>query len=139
MQDESTFKVCPGCGRIWPTRASFLADANLELNGYQADFGLLEDGLFCITHTLPHCLSTLAITAREFTDLCTAPRFEERRSNTDECPRLCFDPKELSRCPAHCECAFVRELLNIVRERLDEARQEKSPSGPEDRSCYFSE
>ena len=119
---ETVFKKCPGCGWVWPTRDSFLNDATLSMNGYQADFERLEDGLFLVTHTRGTCWSTLAIVADQFLDMYTGPRYSERKTLTEECPRLCREPTQLSRCKAACECAYVREVVHIVKNRLIDAR-----------------
>ena len=118
---EIQFKTCPCCGASWPTRESFLADSYLRVDGYQSDFELLEEGLFFFTHCTD-CYSTMSVPAREFADLYTGPRYTERKTLTSECPRYCIDKEQLARCDAYCECAFVREVLHIVKNRLDEAR-----------------
>ena len=120
---ESHFKVCPCCGNIWPTREAFLSDGSLELNGYTADFETLEEGLFFITHRRGGCGSTLAIKAREFLDLYTGPRHVERKAQSKECPRYCMEKGQLDRCTVLCECAYVREVLQILKGRFLAAAQ----------------
>lgn len=34
----------------------------------------------------------------------------------DDCPGYCLHADELAPCPASCECAFVRDVLQLVRE-----------------------
>jgi hypothetical protein len=35
---------------------------------------------------------------------------------TEECSEYCLYSEMIDRCPVECECAYVREVLNIVRE-----------------------
>jgi hypothetical protein len=113
---SSCFKTCSCCGQEWPTRGGFLSDATLQVVGYQADFRQLRLGLFLFNHT--RCRTTLGVHAQEFVDLYPGPVFESRRTGTDECPGYCLHPDELARCPVECECAFVREVLQVICTRL---------------------
>lgn len=113
---ESTtteFKKCTFCANIWPDRNEFLADPSVKLVGYQAFFdGDLELGLFLFNHL--KCETTLAIQAKEFTDLYDGPVFSERLANTDRCSEHCMNQSDLQPCPNQCECAYVREVVQIV-------------------------
>jgi hypothetical protein len=117
MTDEVIFKKCPMCRKIWGNRDVFLADDSLELEGYGADFEKLEKGLFYFTHRVPGCFSTMALEAREFISLYTGEKYPDSKMGGDECPRICLDKTKLDRCPAFCENAFVREIIQIIRER----------------------
>jgi hypothetical protein len=48
--------------------------------------------------------------------LYDGPVFEERHVGDDLCPGQCLHQSNLRRCPVHCECAYVREVLHIVHE-----------------------
>ena len=117
MGSESAFKRCPGCFTLWDSRDDFLSDSSLELNGYKADFQKLEYGLFFFTHKVDNCFSTMASEVKDFFDMYTGDTYPERKTLSEECPRYCVDEKQLSRCDALCECAFVREILAIIVER----------------------
>ncbi len=106
------FKKCPTCGFEWPTRDAFLAESNLELIGYQARFEELTAGLFLFNHS---CLTTLAVPAASFHGLYCGPVFAERATGTQQCPGYCLYQDELAPCTAHCECAYVREILQIIK------------------------
>jgi hypothetical protein len=121
-----SFQVCDCCGTIWPTRDAFLSDGNLRVDGYKPNFQTLEEGLFFITHDRDECGATLAIAARNFLGLYGGPRYTERKTFSDECSRYCLDPEKLDRCAALCECAFVREVLQIIGNRLETARTASS-------------
>ncbi len=110
--DQPVFKRCPLCGYPWDCRSSFLADPGIEIIGYQACFKELTAGFFLFNHS---CTGTLAILVEEFEDLYVGPLFAERKTGTDECPEYCLRKEELARCPARCECAFVREIIQLVR------------------------
>jgi hypothetical protein len=87
------------------------------LNGYQADFEKLEYGLFFFTHHHPDCNSTLAIEVVDFWDLYKGPRYLQRRTGAAECPGYCLDKNQLARCDALCECAFVRDLVQVIKHK----------------------
>jgi len=105
------------CSRLWLSRADFLNDPSLELNGYQADFDNLEDGLFYFTHQVAGCFSTLAVKSGSFLDLYTGRRHTERKTGTEVCPGYCLHKEQLERCDAPCECAYVREVVQYIRDR----------------------
>lgn len=104
-------KACPVCGRCWSSREDFLADPDLVYIGYQADFRELTAGLLFFNH---HCKATLAIKVVHFRDLYDGPVFSERKTDTDECPGYCFHRTSVTPCPAQCECAFVREIVQVI-------------------------
>lgn len=109
------FKICPGCFQSWKSREDFLSDPSLELNGYKPDFKELEFGMFLFTHKNGRCLSTMALLVESFVDLYSGVKYKGNKSLSDECPRYCIDEKQLNRCDAICERAFVREVLEIVK------------------------
>ena len=109
------FKKCPNCFEVWQTRDHFISDKQLELNGYKADFENLEDGLFFFTHTKPVCCSTMVISVLDFKDLYTGKIYRERKTGSNECPLYCLNKDQLDRCNAFCECAFVREIIQILK------------------------
>lgn len=106
------FKKCPLCGFTWDTRDAFLSDPCVTLIGYQACFTDLTAGYFLFNHS---CEGTLAVVVEEFVDLCTGPMYKERATGTAACPQYCLHQDELAPCPARCECAFVREIIQRVR------------------------
>jgi hypothetical protein len=48
----------------------------------------------------------------DFADLQAGPIFREKKKGTGECPGYCLHECNLSRCPAKCECAWVRDVLH---------------------------
>lgn len=90
-----------------------MSDPELALVGYQVNFAALLEGLFLFNHS---CTNTLAIEAGAFADLHRGPLFAERKLGAPACPDFCVHRNELSPCPAACECAFVREVLQVVRQ-----------------------
>lgn len=106
------FKICAKCGQKWETRKEFLDDKSLELIGYQVCFEELELGLFLFNHS---CQTTLGISAEEFTDLYDGPVFAERLTGSEQCHGYCLDQSSLSSCTAKCDCAYVREALQIIK------------------------
>lgn len=110
---EKQFKECGCCHLIWEDRDSFLSDPGIELVGYQVDFRDLTMGLFLLNHT--DCGSTLAIRAEAFRDLYDGPVFMERKTGSESCPGHCLHHDNLEPCPAACECAYVRETIQVVK------------------------
>jgi hypothetical protein len=110
----NAFKICPHCGKMWLNRAEFLEDLGLEVIGYQADFEAIECGLFLFNHH--DCKTTLAVPAGKFKDLHNAPFFSERKTGSEACPGYCLNQHELEPCPAECACAWVRDVLQTIRQ-----------------------
>lgn len=110
--EESTFKQCKMCKETWGNFHDLLSDPYISLIGYQVNFELLEAGLFLFNHS---CKNTLAIPAGAFTRLYEGPIFQERATGTDECPGYCLDKCQVDPCLAECECAYVREVLQIIK------------------------
>jgi hypothetical protein len=119
MTSDAVFKSCGCCRHRWPDRDSFLNDSGLEAIGYQANHRQLHLGLFFFNHAT--CRSTLTVPADRFTDLYQGPVFEKQMTRTPDCPGHCLHEDDLSRCPVACECAFVREVLQVIRRKLESA------------------
>ncbi|HPF98932.1 MAG TPA: hypothetical protein PLE77_02615 [Kiritimatiellia bacterium] len=107
------FKTCQMCGKTWRDRLEFLSDPELSLVGYQANLPDLSAGIFLFNHT---CQTTMGIHAGEFLDLHDGPMFKAHMTETDDCPRYCLGERELRPCPAKCECAYVRDVLQVVKD-----------------------
>lgn len=120
---DGDFKTCPSCFQTWETMETFLSDPTLELNGYKPDFKELEYGMFFFTHKVEPCFSTMTLMVDDFRSLYQGPVYKENKALSAECPRYCIDDKQLARCEALCECAFVREIMQIILERQRVARQ----------------
>ncbi|MCK5193793.1 MAG: hypothetical protein KAQ71_08290 [Desulfobulbaceae bacterium] len=108
----TAFKQCKMCEKVWRNYHDFLSDTYISLIGYQVNFEALEAGFFLFNHS---CHNTLAIPAEAFTHLYDGPIFKERATGTDKCPGYCLDKCQLEPCAAECECAYVREVLQIVK------------------------
>ena len=106
------FKRCTSCTAVWRTRDEFLADPDVKLVGYQAHFEDLKAGFFLFNHS---CRTTVAMDVEDFLDLYDGPIFRQRATGGPDCMGYCLHRDELRLCPAQCECAFVREILQIVR------------------------
>jgi hypothetical protein len=113
QQGIQCFKQCPSCGEVWQTQQDFLDDNNLTIIGYQVNFVNLELGYFLFNHD--KCRTTLSIVAESFRNLHTGPIFKERKTQTTECPEYCLKQSILEPCPTHCECSYVREIIQIIR------------------------
>ena len=108
------FKTCSCSKTPWFSRDEFLADSNIYLVGYQANFGDFVLGLFLFNHLT--CQSTIGIPASLFTDLHDGPVFSERLPGPEQCPGYCLHIEVLHPCRAECEGACVREILQILRD-----------------------
>lgn len=123
MNEDGCFKICPMCNTKWQSRDDFIDDPTLEINGYFADMEKLEWSLFYFTHLRQGCWSTLAIQAKEFLSLYSGPRYPERRMGQEDCPGYCLEQEKLDRCDAFCECAFNREIIQLIKERQEKNRR----------------
>jgi hypothetical protein len=110
--DRPVFKQCPMCGCVWDSRDAFLCDPCVEIVGYQVHFEELTAGYFVFNHS---CETSLAVVVGAFSDLYDGPVFEDRRTGTEDCPQYCLHEDDLRPCPARCECACVREIIQLVR------------------------
>jgi hypothetical protein len=110
---KSTFKKCPACAFDWLTRDNFLKDPLVVIIGYQAHFEDLKSGLFLFNHH--SCKGTLSIHAGAFTDLYDGTVFSERATGGEQCPGYCLHQNELRPCPAKCECAYVRQVIQLIK------------------------
>lgn len=108
---STSFKTCSRCRFVWAGRTSFLSDPALHLVGYQVHFEEHTAGLFLFNHS---CGTTLSVQAGEFQDLYDGPMFTERLTGTEECQGFCLHEDDLSPCFAKCECAYVREVLQVI-------------------------
>ena len=108
------FKKCTSCGHRWQSREDFLEDPSTDMIGYQVNFEQLNLGFFLFNHLA--CGTTLGIPAGRFTDLYNGPVFLQRLTGTKDCPEYCLHENQIDKCPAKCECAFVREILQTVKQ-----------------------
>ena len=104
-------KQCTTCGFEWATREHFLEDPNIVTIGYQVNFHELEAGIFLFNHS---CGTTLGILAHDFRSLYDGPLFTKRATETEECPEFCLHQHDLRPCPVECECAYVREIMQLI-------------------------
>ncbi|MBX7256584.1 MAG: FHA domain-containing protein [Candidatus Hydrogenedentes bacterium] len=109
---EGLYRKCPHCGTVWSSQDALLSDPSLVLAGYQVRFDDLGAGLFLFNHS---CGTTMAITADDFRHLYNGPVYPEPRTGSDVCPRYCLNKEELRPCGADCECAYVREVLQLIK------------------------
>lgn len=111
-EKKPIFKQCTSCGFQWRSRDAFLWDPTTVIVGYQPRFKELMTGIFLFNHS---CGTTLAIQAGEFKDLYNGPIFQGRATGTENCPGYCLMKDELKSCPVKCECAYVREIIQVIK------------------------
>ncbi len=122
---ESLFKTCPMCNKTWESMDAFLADPHLRFNGYQPNFGELEQGIFFFTHDSELCGSTIGLRVTTFAPLYAGPRHTSSKQLSNDCPRYCLDSRNLKRCNAHCENAFAREIAQIIKHKMSTLAKSK--------------
>ncbi|MEI6167022.1 MAG: hypothetical protein WCS52_07490 [bacterium] len=108
------FKKCTGCGHHWGSREAFLSDPAIKLIGYQVNFVELETGYFLFNHLDPACLTTLALPVAQFRNMYQGEVYDIRMTGSVKCPGHCLHDKNMTACPAKCECSFVREVMQVV-------------------------
>ena len=106
------FIKCQTCDDKWFTRDDFLEDISIKIDGYQVNFDELEAGVFLFTHL---CGATLELSVGTFKELYQGPIFIKRATGTDECPEYCLYQDELGLCASICECAYVRNIIDIIK------------------------
>ena len=109
---DALFSECQSCHEIWRNYHDFLSDPLITLKGYQVSFKNLRAGQFIFNHS---CGASMSVPVGSFVHLYDGPIYEERATGSDKCPEYCLRPEELCSCPVECECAYVREVLQIVR------------------------
>lgn len=107
------FKRCTSCGKMWADRNAFLADPAICIIGYQVNFEQLKLGYYLFNHTA--CLTTLAVHAAQFVDLYDGPIYSQSKTGGEDCGGHCLREYDLDPCYAECECAYVREIIQIIR------------------------
>jgi len=95
-----------------PTQEEFISELRVNLAGYQVNFSDLVAGLFLFNRS---CGTSMAVPAGQFQNLYKGPIFEERLTGGEDCPGYCLREDELRLCPAKCECAYVREIIQIIK------------------------
>ncbi len=111
---KPNFNTCSNCGHVWQNRDSFLNDPDITIIGYQAHFENLRAGFFLFNHV---CKTTLALEVSLFEDLYDGPIFQDRLTGSDDCPGHCLHHGNLDPCDEKCECAFVREIIQLLKNR----------------------
>jgi hypothetical protein len=110
---NNAFKSCPNCNRTWQSHEDFLDDPEIEVIGYQVQFNSLEEGLFLFNHHT--CKSTLSILSGKFTGLYNGQRYVENLRGTENCPEYCLFQSNLEPCPEKCECAYIRNVIDQIK------------------------
>lgn len=107
------FRTCT-CGKTWSSRDEFLSDPKIKIIGYQVNFEHLKEGFFLFNHMEKDCLTTMGLPAGLFLDLYRGAIFQDRLTGSFQCAGQCLHERDLSPCPEKCECAFVREVVDMV-------------------------
>ena len=112
VKSVSYFKTCRSCLFKWGDLNDFLGDPEIKIIGYQVNYDDLSAGVFLFNHS---CGNTLGLPVRSFNGLYEGPVFRERAKGTAECPEYCLYQDQLDRCQVRCECAYVRDIIYIIR------------------------
>ncbi len=107
------FKQCKTCNHKWINRQDFIDDPDIVIIGYQVNFKRLETGHFFFNH---NCNNTIVLSADIFADLHQGPIFAEPKTGSEDCPGYCLEKKELSMCQAECECAYIRNIMQLFNQ-----------------------
>lgn len=106
------FQACTACQTKWKSQPDFLSDPNLSIVGLQVSFEDLIEGLILFNHS---CGTTFSLPVSQFQNLYDGTIFPDRATDSDECPAYCLNKEDLRPCPAQCECAFVREIVQKIK------------------------
>ena len=108
------FKECTLCKTTWSTRSKFIYDPEVRLIGYQMKVNNIERGLLLFNHLA--CKNTLALDVEQISDMYEGPVYTQNKHASKECPLYCLSQGNFERCPVQCSCAYVREVMNKIRE-----------------------
>ncbi len=114
MSINHDFKKCPMCEHIWADRIELMSDPNVIITGYMANFEVLDLGIFVFNHTT--CNGTFSVKGKYFMDLYEGEIYDSCKIGSDECLGYCLDHNVLKPCSAECECAYVREVIQIIKQ-----------------------
>ena len=109
---ESFYKICKTCDFKWGDLNDFLGDPDTIITGYRVNFDELAAGTLLFEHS---CGATLNLFVNEFKGLHEGPTIRKRATGTEECPEYCLYQDKLDICPANCECAYVRDIIYIIK------------------------
>jgi len=109
---KDIFKKCGCCAFSWKSRDDFLGDPAVKIIGYQSFPSELMSGAFLFNHS---CGTTLALKVGSFRSLYDGPVYCEHLIGEEECPEYCLREDSLEPCPERCECAYVREIIQMLR------------------------
>ena len=109
-----SFTTCKHCGKTWPDREAFVADAGISISGCQVDTRHPAESALLFDHRSADCGTTMALPLRRFQDLCTGPRHKVSWAKSKMCPGMCSDPRDTAPCAKECSCAYVRAVLQEV-------------------------
>jgi hypothetical protein len=57
----------------------------------------------------------MAFKAGIFSQLYNGPIYRDRVTNTADCPDYCLNHTVLEPCVQKCECAYIRDIIQIIR------------------------
>jgi len=137
MMPARGFKICPNCRFAWRDRDHFLRDESLTIIGYQANFKDLRAGILMFNHS---CRGTLALPVTCFEDLYIGPVIQQRLTGTEACPGYCFRKSRLNPCPNECECAFVRHIITLLKNKQTHKQADEKDArlhGPDNRGVVY--
>ncbi len=80
--------------------------------GNYSKSNVAENAYVTIAKLLPPVKSLLETIVTNEKDLL---KFEERKTSGEDCPGYCLHETELRSCPAHCECAYIREIIQRIK------------------------
>ena len=111
-ETDGNFKSCKNCQTRWETLDAFIEDPRIKLVGYMPTFDDLLKGLFLFNHS---CGTTLACQVDLFAHLYDGPIYQVKKNGQSECPGYGLNKSNFSPCPVECNCAYVRETLQIIK------------------------
>lgn len=117
--NKPVFKACPMCQKVWATRNIFLDDPELLFDGYQPDFGILDDGHFYFTHDTEECGSTMTLEVNTFLSLLSDKNnninssLSTKPSNSDPACKI------YSRNSSAYQKSFILEVCQLLTSHFD--------------------
>ena len=105
------------CGKVWETFNEFLSDPDIKVNGYQAFLREPEKGLILFTHDREDCGTTVSFEPGRLIKYYDIPRYPESQFGTEACEGHCLVQTDLEACSQNCSMRWVRDLIQLLRNK----------------------
>jgi hypothetical protein len=105
-------KRCTICNKTWTSIREFIDDPDITLIGYQAGAKDINLGGLAFKHLCGH---SFTIPIQVISYILNGPLYEEKETDSFECPGYCLSGKRFRPCLTNAECAYVRKMIQNIQ------------------------